>query len=456
MDRTELIKSIDQAVESLSDKLTEVAVILFGIPTQNPPGYNYRRYTDAVAAIMEEIGMEVERIEVPEERLPELAPQGVVEKGQEPSGIGAGGGEAAVALKEVDREMIVYPRINILGYLGDTKARPNVHFTGHYDVVPEGNPADWTYDPYGCDIVDGNIYARGSCDQKSGVVSELMAAYALQKAGIKLKGTLICSTTPDEESGGQAGVGYLVEQGVVTKDTTDYVIITECLDYDKICIGHRGTLWFDVHVKGKQCHGSQPKEGVSPIRFMNELLNAIQEDIEPLIQEPTPLPVMPPSSRWTTITPTVIRSGEKVNTVASDGVISFDWRLNPELTIAWAKEKITAACEKAKAAVPGIDYEIVYHGSDNPTLVEEEQKVVDVLKEGCRQYVGREAEMCLSPGMDDQKYIVQKGGLQSCVVYGPGRLTLAHKSDEFANIEEMKTSAKIMALAACDLLGVEE
>ena len=65
-------------------------------------------------------------------------------------------------------------------------------------------------------------------------------------------------------------------------------------------------------------------------------------------------------------------------------------------------------------------------------------------------------EFSVSPGMDDQKYVVQKGNLEKCIVYGPGRLTLAHKTDEYANIEEMKTAAKIMALSAAELLGIEE
>ena len=73
-----------------------------------------------------------------------------------------------------------------------------------------------------------------------------------------------------------------------------------------------------------------------------------------------------------------------------------------------------------------------------------------------KTYLDREMEFSVSPGMDDQKYVVQKGGLDRCIVYGPGRLTLAHKADEYASIEEMKTAAKIMALSAADLLGLEE
>ena len=374
---------------------------------------------------MKKIGMDVEYVSVPKERLDELAPNG--------QGL---------------------PRISVVGTMAGKESRPNIHFTGHYDVVPEGE--GWTTDPYGCEIKDGNIYARGSADQKSGIVSEVMAAYALKKAGIKLKGTFIASATPDEESGGQGGVGYMVEKGYFTKESTDYCVITECLDVDKVCIGHRGTLWFEISIKGKQSHGSMPSEGINPIEFANRLLNTVQTDIEPLIAEPTPLPVNPPACRKTTLTVTKLHAGEKVNTVPASATISFDWRLNPELSVEWAKKQIVAACEKVKSQMPGTEYSIKYIGEDNPTLVSKDTDVVNAFLRNGKHYLGKEMEFSVSPGMDDQKYVVQKGGMEQCIVYGPGRLTLAHKADEFANIEEMKQAAKIMALSAAELLGVEE
>ncbi|MDO4961362.1 MAG: ArgE/DapE family deacylase [Eubacteriales bacterium] len=425
MTREELVRKIDTAVEELTGELTAFACEIFAIPTQNPPGYNYDKCTKAIGAMMEKIGMEVEYVHVPTERLDELAPKG--------QGL---------------------PRMSVVGTLKGETLRPNIHFTGHFDVVPEGT--NWTHDPYGCDIVDGNIYARGSADQKSGIVSELIAALALKKAGIKLKGTYIASATPDEETGGQAGVGYMVEQGYFTKESTDYCVITECLDVDKICLGHRGTLWFEITVKGKQSHGSQPSEGVNPIEFINRLLNVIKEDIDPLIAKPTPLPVMPPACRKTTLTVTGVHAGENVNSIPAEALVTFDWRLIPELSVSWAKEQIEKALEKVKAQMPGTDYTIKYVGEDDPTLVSEDMDVVRALQRNGREYLGRDMEFSVSPGMDDQKYVVQKGKMEQCIVYGPGRLTLAHKSDEFANIEEMKTSAKIMALSAAELLGVAD
>ena len=425
MDRENLVAVIDEAVEGLTRELVDFSCAVFGIPTQNPPGNNYRKCAETIGAMMEEIGMEVEYVEVPEERLMELAPLG--------EGL---------------------PRVSVVGYLGEKTRRPNIHFTGHYDVVPEGT--GWTTDPYGCEIRDGNIYARGSSDQKSGIVSQIFAAYALKKAGLKLKGTFIASATPDEETGGQAGVGYMVEQGYFTKESTDYCVITECLDVDKVCIGHRGTLWFEVNITGRQSHGSMPSEGINALEFAQRLMQTIDEDIRPLIAKPTELPVNPPACRMTTLTPTILQAGEKINTVPATCRIGYDWRLVPELSVSWAKEQIIAACEKVKAGMPGSDYSIVWRGADDPTLVPKDTDLVETFFASGKTYLGKEMEFSVSPGMDDQKYVVQKGKLEKCIVYGPGRLTLAHKADEYVNIEEMKTAAKIMALSAVDLLGLEE
>ena len=425
MEQEILVAAIDEAVEGLTRELVDFSCAVFGIPTQNPPGNNYRKCAETIGAMMKEIGMEVEYVEVPEERLMELAPLG--------EGL---------------------PRVSVVGYLGEKTRRPNIHFTGHYDVVPEGT--GWTTDPYGCEIRDGNIYARGSSDQKSGIVSQIFAAYALKKAGLKLKGTFIASATPDEETGGQAGVGYMVEQGYFTKESTDYCVITECLDVDKVCIGHRGTLWFEVNITGKQSHGSMPSEGINALEFAQRLMQTIDEDIRPLIAKPTELPVNPPACRMTTLTPTILQAGEKINTVPATCRIGYDWRLVPELSVSWAKEQIIAACEKVKAGMPGSDYSIVWRGADDPTLVPKDTDLVETFFASGKTYLGKEMEFSVSPGMDDQKYVVQKGKLEKCIVYGPGRLTLAHKADEYVNIEEMKTAAKIMALSAVKLLGLEE
>ena len=71
-----------------------------------------------------------------------------------------------------------------------------------------------------------------------------------------------------------------------------------------------------------------------------------------------------------------------------------------------------------------------------------------------RKVLGREAQFICSPGTYDQKHIARIGHLHDCVAYGPGILDLAHQPDEFVAIDDLVASAKVMALATLQLLGV--
>jgi succinyl-diaminopimelate desuccinylase len=67
--------------------------------------------------------------------------------------------------------------------------------------------------------------------------------------------------------------------------------------------------------------------------------------------------------------------------------------------------------------------------------------------------LGREPDFSVSPGSDDQKYVVHKAGIDQCIVYGPGPLSLAHKIDEYVEVEHLVKATKIMAIGALSLLG---
>lgn len=50
--------------------------------------------------------------------------------------------------------------------------------------------------------------------------------------------------------------------------------------------------------------------------------------------------------------------------------------------------------------------------------------------------LGIDMQPVVSPGMHDQRFATREGGLQASIVYGPGRLTQAHKSDEHIAIQD--------------------
>jgi succinyl-diaminopimelate desuccinylase len=413
---------ISDAVDSLGGELVDFLQQIVRIPTENPPGKNYPECASAIGTKMEEAGLAVEYVEVPGELLSVLAPHG--------EGL---------------------PRPSVIGKRTGLKERPLLHFTGHYDVVPAGD--GWSVPPYAATLREGKIFGRGASDQKSGIAAEIFAVKALQKAGLDLEGTIVASATPDEESGGFAGLGYLVDRGLLSKENTDYCIITECLDVDKICLGHRGTLWLEVETKGRQSHGCMPSEGVNAVEKMFDLLGAIRNEIVPGLEAVSRYPIFPAECRKSTLTVTMIQGGIKTNMVPASCRAHLDWRLIPEQSVEAAKESLLALCRKIEERDPGFKCQVREIMSVNPTLVRDDTDVVKAFQEAGKTVLGRPPVFSISPGSDDQKFVVQKAGLDQCIVYGPGPLEVAHKADEFQPIDDLLTGTKVMALAAWKLVG---
>jgi acetylornithine deacetylase len=96
----------------------------------------------------------------------------------------------------------------VVGRLGRPGGR-RLLLVGHVDVVPPGDPATWTADPWGGEIRDGAMYGRGACDMKGGVVSIVAAVRALVAGGVaeRLDGELLVVSVPSEEDGGQGMLG---------------------------------------------------------------------------------------------------------------------------------------------------------------------------------------------------------------------------------------------------------
>jgi succinyl-diaminopimelate desuccinylase len=70
-----------------------------------------------------------------------------------------------------------------------------------------------------------------------------------------------------------------------------------------------------------------------------------------------------------------------------------------------------------------------------------------------RRVLGRDPQFVCSPGTYDQKHIDRVGKLKDCIAYGPGILDLAHQPDEYVVIEDLVSSAMVMAVAAWSLLA---
>lgn len=110
-----------------------------------------------------------------------------------------------------------------------------------------------------------------------------------------------------------------------------------------------------------------------------------------------------------------------------------------------------AATEKATGM--NVTYEEIMFAE--PTAVDADCEIAQTY----RKHIGAFHESpgtVVSPGSDDQRFVVNDGGVEECIVYGPGLLNQAHVPDEYVPVEELLTATKVMATATASLMGVLE
>ncbi|MEX2555280.1 MAG: M20/M25/M40 family metallo-hydrolase [Actinomycetota bacterium] len=141
---------------------------------------------------------------------------------------------------------------------------PSLMLMGHTDVVPV-NPDGWTRDPFGGELVDGEVWGRGAVDMLNLTASMAVAIRELAHSGFKPKGTLIYLAVPDEEAAGTYGAKWLVDN---EPDAVrcDYVL-TEMGGFRfagqgtpkvPVMVAEKGTYWCKIRVKGTPGHASMP------------------------------------------------------------------------------------------------------------------------------------------------------------------------------------------------------
>ena len=417
------IDKLMSVIDDASDEMVAFTVDMLRIPTVNPPGDAYVDCAELIGRRLASFGYAVD-YPVADGR-PEHTPS--------------------------------HPRMNVVGLRQGRSMRPLVHLNGHVDVVPAGD--GWTVDPFGGLVRDGRIYGRGSCDMKAGITAAIYAAEAIRRAGIELHGSIEVSGTVDEESGGFAGMAWLAEQGRLSAERTDAVIITEPTDTDRIYTGHRGVYWFEVTTRGRIAHGSMPFLGVNAITQMGVILEQIRHKLLPALRSrTTAVPVMPPDARHATLNINGIAGGQSVDGIQTPCVADickaiFDRRFLAEEGFESTRTEIVELLERAAQESPELVYELRDLMVVHPVRTPDGSTVVSALEDSVQAVLGRPAILAASPGTYDQKHVDRIAGVPNCVAYGPGILALAHQPDEYCVIDDLVQCTKVLALSLLSLTG---
>ncbi|ODM91535.1 Cytosolic non-specific dipeptidase [Orchesella cincta] len=154
---------------------------------------------------------------------------------------------------EVEGKILQLPPI-LTGFLGSDPSKKTVLIYGHLDVQPAKTSDGWDYEPFTLtEAPNGNLYGRGSTDDKGPVLGWLHAVEAFQKVGVEIPVNIKIVFECMEEVGSEG----LEEMLISLKDTflkdVDVVTIsdnywigtqTPCLTY-----GLRGLSYFSVEVE---------------------------------------------------------------------------------------------------------------------------------------------------------------------------------------------------------------
>ncbi|HEX7346274.1 MAG TPA: ArgE/DapE family deacylase [Candidatus Limnocylindrales bacterium] len=330
----------------------------------------------------------------------------------------------------------------VVGRAGQPGGRRLI-LSGHLDVVPPGDPATWTVDPWGGDIVDGRLFGRGSCDMKGGVAAILAAVRSLAATGElrRLEGELLVVLVPSEEDGGQGTLGAIRAGNV-----GDLAIITEPSRLD-IVVAHAGAITFRLTVPGKAAHASQRREGVSALEKLFVLTRALGADearrngaeTDPLM---TALGLPYPTIIG------IVEGGEWASTVLDRVVAYGRYGVKLGQTPAEAEADLRLAIEDACEADPFLrDHPATVEitgGRFGSARVASDDPLPTGLAAIAERVTGRRPELLGEPyGADMQMFV--NHGATPCVIFGPGDVRVAHSADEHVPIDEVETCARVLA-----------
>ena len=158
------------------------------------------------------------------------------------------------------------------------EGRPNFCFAGHTDVVPTGDRAGWTREPFAAHVEDGVLYGRGASDMK-GAIAAFVAAVARFGERPAGGGSISLLITGDEEGPAINGTRKVLDWLRVQGETLDVCLVGEPTNPDEVGemvkIGRRGSLNGRLRVTGRQGHVAYPALADNPLPRLVTLLDAL-------------------------------------------------------------------------------------------------------------------------------------------------------------------------------------
>ncbi|NMJ40541.1 succinyl-diaminopimelate desuccinylase [Roseomonas sp. JC162] len=316
---------------------------------------------------------------------------------------------------------------------------PHVCYCGHTDVVPPGNLAAWTDDPFAGVVRDGVLYGRGACDMKGGIAAFVagLADYLAVHPGHR--GSISLLITGDEEARSVDGTARVLEWMAANGHIPDMALVGEPTSRstlgDTIKIGRRGSLNAHITVTGVQGHSAYPAKADNPIHRLVAALG-------PLLAAPLDngSDFFPP----TTLQVTGFDVGNTAtNVIPAVAKAMLNIRFNNHHTSAALTERLHAALRAA-----GCSYDLVAECSGESFLTRP-GPFVDALSRAIERSTGVVPALDTGGGTSDARFIARY-----CPVaeFGAVGATL-HQVNESAPVDELRRLAGTYREVLAELLG---
>ncbi|MCL6575050.1 peptidase [Kyrpidia sp.] len=339
---------------------------------------------------------------------------------------------------------------NVVGVWQGTGGGRSIILNGHIDVVPEGDPSQWSDDPFSGYIVDGRVFGRGSSDMKGGIFSAILAVRSLQALNIRLYGDVILQSVVEEESGGAGTLSALL-RGY----RADACLIPEPTDM-RIFVSQQGSMWFRIRVPGVSAHGGTRYEGVNAIEKGMYLIQGLQF-LEKQRNDRMDNPLYRHFQIPIPINVGVFHAGKWPSSVPDHAVIEGRIGVGPHET--W-----DSVCKEMEIFVhdwtqrdpwlrehpPAIEW---FGARWMPSEIDVSHELTTSLVNGFRHVLGRDPIVEGAPWATDAGLFTHVGKIPS-IVFGPGTTRLAHYPNESVAIRDLFDAAKVMAATLIEWCGV--
>jgi acetylornithine deacetylase len=335
---------------------------------------------------------------------------------------------------------------------------------GHLDTVHvRGWEERWAgterESPYGVAIVDGEMWGRGTADQKAGVVTVVAALKALRDAGLRPRNDVAALFVGDEESG-EPGSGYsdgikallpLVEQGVLP--SASFAIYTEPTTL-QVYAAQMGFLTADITVHGRSSYFGTPWLGRDALRAAHRLLDRLWQHSDDLWQQ-----AEHPLLGRAFLLVTGIEGGGYI-AVPGECRISLIRKILPHEDLDAVRGELDALLRQA-AINDAVEATITYTAPrdhavggtpseaplDTPALVRL-QRIASEVRPGKGQAEG-------APYWSEMSFLQKELGIPA-VYFAPGDIKTAHTLEERVDVEEFLDAVRILALFIAEHCGIDE